>query len=150
MVQPHFDYCSAVWGNCRTSLKKKLQKLQNRAARIIAKSPYEVASNEVLLTLGWSLLETRRKCQICLLMYKIMNGLAPNCLQGLILTVSETHPYNLYHSDSHIKIPQPLSEYGKRSFRYSGALWWNSLPSAIRHVNHTTVFKNFINSYSFH
>ena len=35
LVQPHFDYCSIVWGNCGETLSEKLQKLQNRAARIL-------------------------------------------------------------------------------------------------------------------
>jgi hypothetical protein len=26
MVQPYFEYCSLVWGNCGESLKEKLQK----------------------------------------------------------------------------------------------------------------------------
>ena len=33
-VQPRFDYCSVLWGNCNKSLSIKLQKLQNRAARV--------------------------------------------------------------------------------------------------------------------
>ena len=33
LLQPHFDYCSVVWGNCSKTLSNKLQKLQNRAAR---------------------------------------------------------------------------------------------------------------------
>ena len=35
LVLPYFDYCSAVWGNCRKGLSDKLQKLQNRAARVV-------------------------------------------------------------------------------------------------------------------
>lgn len=35
MVQPNFDYHNAVWGDCGISLRKKLQKLRNRAAQII-------------------------------------------------------------------------------------------------------------------
>ena len=34
LVQPHFGYCSVVWGNCNKSLSIKRQKLQNCAARI--------------------------------------------------------------------------------------------------------------------
>ena len=34
LVQPHFDYCSIVWGNCGKTLSERLQKLQDRAARI--------------------------------------------------------------------------------------------------------------------
>jgi hypothetical protein len=42
LVQPHFDYCSVVWGNCSKTFSTKLQKLQNRAARIITYSNFDV------------------------------------------------------------------------------------------------------------
>jgi len=35
LVQSYLNYCSVVWGNCDSGLSKKLQKLQNRAARIL-------------------------------------------------------------------------------------------------------------------
>ena len=35
LILPHFDYCSAVWGCIGNGLSLKLEKLQNRAARII-------------------------------------------------------------------------------------------------------------------
>ena len=37
IIQPDFDYCVTVWGNCSSVHFNKLQKLQNRAARIICK-----------------------------------------------------------------------------------------------------------------
>ena len=44
LILPHFDYCSAVWGNCGKGLALKLEKLQNRAARIITGSDWDVRS----------------------------------------------------------------------------------------------------------
>ena len=38
IVQPHFDYCISVWGNCPLIHLNKLKKLQNRVARIICKA----------------------------------------------------------------------------------------------------------------
>ena len=35
IVQPHFSYCCCVWGCCGATKLKTLQKLQNRAARIV-------------------------------------------------------------------------------------------------------------------
>ena len=35
IVSPYFDYCDVVWGNCGTTLQTKLQKLQNKSARMI-------------------------------------------------------------------------------------------------------------------
>ena len=57
LILPHFDYCSIIWGNCGLVLKNKLQVLQNRAARIITNSPYEVRSYKILNKLGWDNLE---------------------------------------------------------------------------------------------
>ena len=41
LVQPYFDYCSQVWGSLGTTLCNILQRLQNRAVRIITKSGYD-------------------------------------------------------------------------------------------------------------
>ena len=35
LIQPHFDYCAPVWDGLSSYLCEKLQKLQNRAARVI-------------------------------------------------------------------------------------------------------------------
>ena len=35
LIEPHFDYCSAVWDALSEQLSEKLQKLQNRAIRVI-------------------------------------------------------------------------------------------------------------------
>ena len=40
-IEPHFDYYSAVWDGLSVQLSKKLQKLQNRATRVITKSKYD-------------------------------------------------------------------------------------------------------------
>ena len=63
LVQPHFDYCSMVWGNCGKTLKGMLQKLQNRAARVISGDSYEVRSLDILSKLNWKTLEERRNEQ---------------------------------------------------------------------------------------
>ena len=53
LVKPHFDYCDIVWGNCRKTLRDKLQKLQNRAARVLTFSNYDTDATEPLEFLGW-------------------------------------------------------------------------------------------------
>ena len=53
LVQPHFDYCSVVWGNCDKSLSTKLLKLQNRAAHILTYSPYDTSADDLFIYLGW-------------------------------------------------------------------------------------------------
>ncbi len=42
IVQPYFDYHSPLWDNCGIGLKDKLQKFQNRAARVITGATYDI------------------------------------------------------------------------------------------------------------
>ena len=45
LLMPYFNHCSAVWGNINKGIADKLQKMQNRAARIPTFSNYEVRSS---------------------------------------------------------------------------------------------------------
>ena len=47
LVLPYFDYCSMVWNNCSSYLLDNMQKMQNRAARIIMSKPYEIRSRDL-------------------------------------------------------------------------------------------------------
>ena len=47
LVKPQFDYCSLVWDCCSTGLAEKLQKLQNRAARILLSAPYDSSATDL-------------------------------------------------------------------------------------------------------
>ena len=61
LVQPYFDYCDVVWGDCSKTRADKLRKLQNIAARIITRADYSIRSSDVLNSLGWSNLARRKK-----------------------------------------------------------------------------------------
>ena len=51
LVQPYFDYCDVVWGDYSKTRADKLQKLQNRVARIITRLDYSISSSDVLNSL---------------------------------------------------------------------------------------------------
>ena len=51
LIHPHFNY--SVWGNCGITLRSKLQKLQNRAARVLKFSDYDEDSDYLFELLGW-------------------------------------------------------------------------------------------------
>ena len=85
LIEPHFDYCSAVWDGLTQQLSEKLQKLQNRAIRVITKSSYDTSSRFLLNSLGWDNLSVRRAKQKANLMYKCINNLAPAYLCNLFV-----------------------------------------------------------------
>ena len=61
-VQPYFDYCSPLWDNCGKRLKDKLQRVRTCAARVLIGASYNMRSADVLDTLSWDMLDTRRSC----------------------------------------------------------------------------------------
>ena len=61
LILPHFDYCSPVWDELSVILSDKLQKLQNRAARVNTRSSYDTNASILQNRLNWDNLSRRRK-----------------------------------------------------------------------------------------
>ena len=147
LILPHFDYCSPVWDGMSGCLSDKLQKLQNRAARVITQSPFDTSSNLLLAMLRWEKLSLRRKKQKALIMYKTLNELAPDYLQCLF-TERHVNDYNLRNLEGKLSLPKPNTNYLKRSFCYSGACLWNNLPQDLKSVCSIGQFKRGIKKVS--
>ena len=77
IVEPHFRYCCAVWGCCGTTEISKLQKLQNRAARIITNSSFDASSKPLIQNLGWKTVNDMIKHESRTMVYKSINNIAP-------------------------------------------------------------------------
>ena len=48
LIEPYFRYCCPIWGSASSTNLQKLQKLQNRAARIVIDSPYDAHSAPII------------------------------------------------------------------------------------------------------
>ena len=130
-------------------LSDKLQKLQNRAARVITKSPFDTSSNLLLAMLNWEKLSLRRKKQKALIMYKTVNYLALdyNYLKCLF-TQRHIKNYDLRNLEEKLSQLKPNTNYLKRSFSYSGACLWNNLPQELKSVRSIGQFKRGIKKVS--
>ena len=146
LIEPHFVYCSAVWDGLTQQLSEKLQKLQNRAIRVITKSSYDTSSRLLLNSLGWDNLSSRRAKQKANLMYKCINNLAPAYLCNLF--VPRIPNYDFRNAEKKLLLPKPRTDYLKHSFSYSGAVLWNNLPEEIRTSNSLAFFKRSYDQYS--
>jgi hypothetical protein len=141
LVQPYFDYCSQVWGGLGTTLCNKLQRLQNRAVRIITKSGYEVRSVNLLHQLGLPNLEERRNQQLNTLMYKVRHEMAPSSLSNMFQKTNEVHEHRTRQAKHDFLPPKPKTNYLKKAFSYRGAVAWNNLPSEIKNSETVNIFK---------
>ena len=119
LIEPHFDYCSAVWDGLTQRLSEKLQKLQNRAIRVITKTSYDTSCRYLLNSLGWDNLLVKKAKQKANLMYKCNSNLAPAYLCNLF--APKTPNYYFRDAKKKLILPKLRTDYLKRSFGYSGA-----------------------------
>ena len=141
-IQPLLDYCGKVWDSCGETSISRLQRLQNRAGRIILSADSYTPSALVRTKLNWSTLQQRRKYYKVILTYKCLN----NQLEGLDLNYlrhSEIHSYNTRNKNKFI-LPKPRTEYLKRTFKYSSITLWNTFSKTIQNSDSIGGFKGQI------
>ena len=66
------------------------------------------------------------------MVFKSLNGLAPEYLSSKFIARSKTTSYTFRDSVNKLTIPQQRTNYLRNSFRYSGAVLRNSLPETLR------------------
>ena len=111
LIQPYFDYCSQVWGCLGITLQNQLQRLQNRAARIITKRGYEFRSVDILKELDLPNLSLRRNNQLCTTMYQVNNNMVPDYLIDLFTKTSTLHNYQTRQAEFNFALPKPNTNF---------------------------------------
>ena len=143
IVQPLFDYAETAWGELSIGCSQELQRLQNRAPRIILKRN---TSKNTFGLLNWVNLNSRRNIHKCILVYKCINNMVPEYLCSYFLRNSNFHNYNTRRRHD-LHIPKPNRNLGKRTFRYSATVCFNTLPAQIKDCTSLNIFKHFIFNY---
>ena len=81
---------------------------------------------------------------------KINDHAAPNLKQSFRLYSEGDTMHDLRnHATDLMRLPKPKREFGTRSFKYNGAIRWNSLPNEAKNANSISTFKIIINSQRF-
>ena len=79
-----------------------------------------VEQDEIYSTLGWLSLQSRRKYQVCLQVFKCLNNLAPVYLLNEFRFSSDIHNYNTRNKDL-IRVPRAKTTKYQSSFPCNGA-----------------------------
>ena len=99
-------------------------------------------SKEVFQELGWLTFTQRVQYHICVMVFKSLNGQAPEYLSNLLTKCSETNVRGLRSSKQEtLKVPFARTTYYEKSFSVTGPKLWNSLPIQIRQSSNLITFK---------
>ena len=121
----------------------KLQKLQNRAARIVANSSHDASSLHLIGSIGWLNIKEMIAFETATAIYKSLHGLAPN-MQLMFTKMSENGSRSFRNTDTDLRIPRFATSYGQRSFSYRGVNVWNKLSTEIKNASSLAIFKNLL------
>ena len=88
IVEPGFRNCCSVWGCCGKTDVDQLQKLQNRAAKVVTNSSFDAPSRPLIRSFGWKTVRELVDQDSRLMVYKSMNGLAPRYKSNLFTRIS--------------------------------------------------------------
>ena len=144
IVEPHFRYRCSVWGCAGSNELNQLQKLQNRAARILINSSVDTPGRLLIDRSGWKTIDQLIAEESKAMDYKSMHEMAPQYLCDLFTKNSTSSSYILRNTATDLKLPKKMSCNGQRCFSYKGAKMWNDLPAKTKQASSLAVFKMFI------
>ena len=140
-VISRIDYCNNILYGLPTVEHKKLQRVQNIAARLITGSNRRDHITPVLKNLHWLPIKLRITFKILLLIYKILNGQSPTYLT---LLISSYKPVCSLRSSDHLLLRVSnvmTATYGQRTFSYCASKLWN--------CETVTIFKKKLKTFVF-
>ena len=86
---------------------------------------YDSNLDDLFRALGWRRLYYQRLEQKSILMYKTLHGMTPDYLGSRFVCRDSAEAYRLRNTENELVLPQPRTDYLKRSFLYSGAILLN-------------------------
>ena len=142
--QSKFDYGISVWGCTTQSNIQKIQRMQNRAARIIT-GCYDfinIRGIDLVNELNLQNITERRDYFLCNLMFKAIHGLAPTYLSDSIIMNADMNEYSTRGAQNrNVYQPRPRIEKYKNSFLYKAGELWNALPVFVKESLDLEMFK---------
>ena len=150
LVLSRLDYSNSLLINVSKMDTGRLQRIQNRAARIVLRARKHDRATPLLKELHWLPVERRISYKVALIVYKCMHKIAPEYLISL-LSMPHRSNYSLRSSKDtlYLNIPRVDSKKGEASFDFCGPKTWNNLPYELRSSISIESFKKNLKTYLF-
>ena len=144
IIEPHFQYCCSVWGCCNSTDILQLQRLQNRAARIVTNSNFDAPSKPLIHNLGWKTIEQLINRQVKITVFKCLHGIAAEYLSDIFTKNAVNAIHSLRDTSTDLRLPLKRSAKGQKCFSFRGSQCWNSLSTEAKQATSIKAFKSHI------
>ena len=146
-VRPYFDYCDCIYdGHLTIHDELRLERLQNRSARLVTNTLQRTPTNKLRDELGWDSLKTRRKIHRLILYRQLKEDAThiPDYIRSMIPEERKQKAGRILRNENHHTIPRYTKSCYQRSFIPTTCLHWNQLPNRIRACREIKKFKRNI------
>ena len=131
LVGSRLDYCNSVLAGVSDHNIKRLQRVQNTAARTVANIGRRSSASRTMFDLHWLPVSKRIDFKVALTTFKVLTTNEPKYLRSLLKLSVPVR--SLRSSDKHtLVVPLCKSALSSRAFSCYAPKLWNSLPQPIR------------------
>ena len=147
-ITTKLDFMNGLLYGLPKTLLRKLQKIQNIAARIITRSKPSDHIKPILQKLHWLPVDKRIEYKILVTAYKGLHGQAPKYISDLLVPYT---PKRTLRSKEKCMLTEKRinSKYGARAFSVAAPKLWNSLPCDLKNYQTLESFKTALKTYIF-
>ncbi|XP_072033117.1 uncharacterized protein [Amphiura filiformis] len=149
LVFSRIDYGNALLFGATEYDLTRLQRLQNRAARLIMMVGRDTSSAPLLRHLHWLPIRKRIEFKLLVITYKCVNSQAPEYLQELITFRKPKYATRSSLDRTLLIVPKTRTLTGDKAFQTAGPRLWNSLPINIRQAKTLDIFKTNLKTHLF-
>jgi hypothetical protein len=151
LVFSRLDYCNAVLAGLPAATLAPLQRVLHAAARLVNDLRPHDHVTPTLMELHWLPLVQRIDYKLCLLVHKSFVGHAPTYLTDLLTAVVDVPSRSALRdaSNGNLVVPRTRLKLGERAFSVAAPRAWNRLPTQLKLMRSTPVFKRALKTYLF-
>ena len=143
LVLSHLDYANAILIVLPEVDIKKMQSVQNMAAKLVLNCSTMESSTCCLRNLHWLPIRARMEHKLLTITYKCLNGEAPDYLSDLLSVIPESRRM-LRSSNKYKQLVVPRVKrktFAVRPFSVMAPTLWNELPDSLWKANSVEIFK---------
>ena len=151
LVLSNLDFCNSLLIGLPECRIKPLQKIMNRAVRFICNVNYRDHISPFLFDLHFLPVRYRIKFKVCLILYKIVKGVAPIYLTENFQLYKPTINLNLRPGSGRdiLMLEINLNQRKKNTLYTHFIIEWNALPYNLRKIDNIDNFKAHLKAHFF-
>ncbi|XP_058024513.1 uncharacterized protein LOC131190935, partial [Ahaetulla prasina] len=153
LVTSRLDYCNALYMGLPLKCTRRLQLVQNAAARVIEGTARGSHVTPLLCRLHWLPVVFRVHFKVLVTTFKALHGLGPGYLRDRLLLPYASHRPVRSHREGLLRVPSTkqcrLAAPRGRSFSVGAPTLWNELPPGLRQIPDLRTFRRELKTYLF-